>query len=207
MARGLPAQRRARGFCSTATIGCGRAGRTAVAPEGLAARLIPPAQRPKPSVHGGIAFLPHWPRIRLIIVGAGHVGQAVASLAAQADFDVWVVDDRHQYANRERFPTAQELLVGPIEEVLAHPGDHSPDVCPDRDSRARPRPGSAPSACPDAGGLRRIDRQPAQDPAHFREPARSRDLRGRTWSAWPRRSAWRSARSRCPRSRSASWPS
>ena len=46
------------------------------------------------------------------------VGQAVASLAAQADFDVWVVDDRHQYANRDRFPTAQQLLVGPIEEVL-----------------------------------------------------------------------------------------
>ena len=54
----------------------------------------------------------------LIVVGAGHVGQAVASLAAQADFDVWVVDDRHQYANRERFPTAQRLVVGPIEEVL-----------------------------------------------------------------------------------------
>ena len=53
-----------------------------------------------------------------IVVGAGHVGQAVASLAAGADFDVWVVDDRHQYANRERFPTAQRLLVGPIDEVL-----------------------------------------------------------------------------------------
>ena len=79
---------------------------------------ILPAERPKPSVHGGIAFLPTWPRIRLVIVGAGHVGQAVASLAAQADFDVWVVDDRHQYANRERFPAAQRILVGPIEEVL-----------------------------------------------------------------------------------------
>ena len=90
----------------------------AVVPEGLADRLVPAAERPKPSVHGGIAFLPHWPRIRLIVVGAGHVGQAVAGLAAGADFDVWVVDDRHQYANRERFPAAQRLLVGPIEEVL-----------------------------------------------------------------------------------------
>jgi xanthine dehydrogenase accessory factor len=85
---------------------------------GLAEQMILPAERPKPSVHGGIAFLPNWPRIRLIVVGAGHVGQAVASLAAQADFDVWVVDDRHQYANRERFPTAQRLVVGPIDEVL-----------------------------------------------------------------------------------------
>jgi xanthine dehydrogenase accessory factor len=88
-------------------------------PDGLVQRIIPPFERPKPSVHGGVAFLPNWPRIRLIIVGAGHVGQAVASLAAGADFDVWVVDDRHQYANRERFPAAQRLLVGPIEEVLA----------------------------------------------------------------------------------------
>ena len=78
-----------------------------------------PVARPKPSVHGGVAFLPNWPRIRLIVVGAGHVGQAVADLAAQADFDVWVVDDRNQYANRERFPRAQRIVVGPIEKVIA----------------------------------------------------------------------------------------
>jgi xanthine dehydrogenase accessory factor len=90
----------------------------AAIPDGLTAQMTPPATRPKPSVKAGIAFLPTWPRIRLLVVGAGHVGQAVASLAAQTDFDVWVVDDRHQYANQERFPAAQRLLVGPIEEVL-----------------------------------------------------------------------------------------
>ena len=74
--------------------------------------------RPKPRVDRGVAFLPSLPRVRLVIVGAGHVGQAVGSLAAQADFDVWVVDDRHQYANAERFPTARRILVGPIEQVL-----------------------------------------------------------------------------------------
>jgi xanthine dehydrogenase accessory factor len=82
-------------------------------------RLSRPAERPRPAVQGGVAFLPQWPRIRLVIVGAGHVGQAVASLASQVDFDVWVVDDRHQYANRERFPTAQRLCVGPIEKTLS----------------------------------------------------------------------------------------
>jgi xanthine dehydrogenase accessory factor len=66
-----------------------------------------------------VAFLPSWPRIRLLIVGAGHVGQAVARLAVEADFDVWVVDDRQQYAHAGRFPTAERILVGPIEEVLA----------------------------------------------------------------------------------------
>jgi len=34
------------------------------------------------------------PRITLLIVGGGHVGQAVAKLAAAVDFDVWVLDDR-----------------------------------------------------------------------------------------------------------------
>jgi xanthine dehydrogenase accessory factor len=87
-------------------------------PQGLVSRLAPPSERPKPSVQNGVAFLPAWPRIRLIVVGAGHVGQAVASLAAQVDFDVWVVDDRQQYASRERFPTAQRLVVGPFDETL-----------------------------------------------------------------------------------------
>jgi len=89
------------------------------APDRLASQVLPLDDRPRPRLDAGIALLPNWPRIRLVVVGAGHVGQAVAHLAVQADFDVWVVDDRHQYANTERFPTAQRILVGPIEEVLA----------------------------------------------------------------------------------------
>jgi xanthine dehydrogenase accessory factor len=91
---------------------------SAPSPELMASRIRPVDDRPRPRVEGGVAYLASWPRIRLVIVGAGHVGQAVASLAAQAEFDVWVVDDRQQYANSERFPSAQRILVGPIEEVL-----------------------------------------------------------------------------------------
>jgi xanthine dehydrogenase accessory factor len=80
--------------------------------------VIPLTNRPKPAVRGGIAYLPTLPRIRLIIVGAGHVGQAVSALASQADFDVWIVDDRRHYANAERFPEAQRIIVGPFEETL-----------------------------------------------------------------------------------------
>jgi xanthine dehydrogenase accessory factor len=90
----------------------------ATPPEGLAERVEPLEGRPRPAVRGGVATIPTLPRVRLVVVGAGHVGQAVADLAAQADFDVWVVDDRHQYANAERFPRAQKLVVGPIDEVL-----------------------------------------------------------------------------------------
>ncbi|HUQ69275.1 MAG TPA: XdhC family protein, partial [Planctomycetaceae bacterium] len=76
------------------------------------------ADRPRPYVTGGVSYLPHLPRCRLVIVGAGHVGQKVADLAAEVDFDVWVVDDRQEYCNPERFPKAQRLIVAPIDEAL-----------------------------------------------------------------------------------------
>ncbi len=74
--------------------------------------------RPTPAVRGGVAYLPWSPRVRLVIVGAGHVGQAVAELAARAEFGVWVVDDRRQFASPERFPSAEKILVGPMDETL-----------------------------------------------------------------------------------------
>ena len=75
--------------------------------------------RPRPYVAGGVSYLPHLPRCRLIIVGAGHVGQKVAQLASDVDFDVWVIDDREEYCNAERFPQAKRLIVAPFESSLA----------------------------------------------------------------------------------------
>ncbi len=83
-------------------------------PPEVAAHLVPVQQRPRPSVHRGIAYLPVLPRIMLLIVGGGHVGQAVAKLAAEVEFDIAVLDDRDSYASRERFPTAKRLIVGDI---------------------------------------------------------------------------------------------
>jgi xanthine dehydrogenase accessory factor len=77
------------------------------------------ARRPRPITREGIAFLPILPRCRLLIVGAGHVGQAVAQLAAQADFDIWIMDDRERYANQTRFPSAERILVGDLGATLA----------------------------------------------------------------------------------------
>jgi xanthine dehydrogenase accessory factor len=76
------------------------------------------SKRPKASVVEGVAYLPVLPRIRLFIVGGGHVGQAVAELAAQVDFDIWVLDDREKYANAERFPNAERWFVGDIGQTL-----------------------------------------------------------------------------------------
>lgn len=44
------------------------------------------------------------PKLELIVFGAGHVGQAVGSIAVIMGYDVTVVDDREEFASRERFP-------------------------------------------------------------------------------------------------------
>lgn len=77
----------------------------------------PVESRPRPSVRGGVAYLPVPPRVRLVIVGAGHVGQAVAELASRVGFEIVVADDRSHYANDDRFPTAARLIVGTFDDV------------------------------------------------------------------------------------------
>lgn len=51
---------------------------------------------------------------RVVIVGAGHVGQAVSQLAAHCGFRVTVVDDRPDFANAARFPDADEIVVAEL---------------------------------------------------------------------------------------------
>jgi xanthine dehydrogenase accessory factor len=80
--------------------------------------LIALDKRPKAWHADGVAYLPILPRVTLLLVGGGHVGQAVAKLGADVDFDVWVLDDRAAYASRERFPFAQRHLVGDIGQQL-----------------------------------------------------------------------------------------
>ncbi len=86
--------------------------------ETLLRNLVPLGRRPKAYHQAGVAYLPILPRITLLIVGGGHVGQAVAQLAADVDFDVWVLDDREAYAGKERFPRAERRLFGDIGQTL-----------------------------------------------------------------------------------------
>jgi len=81
-------------------------------------QLRPVDSRPRAYIADGVAYLPSLSHYRLIIVGGGHVGQAVADLATRLDFDVWVVDDRADCLTEERFPTAQRRLHGEISQVL-----------------------------------------------------------------------------------------
>lgn len=87
-------------------------------PAAIRDALRPISDRPRPYASRGVAFLPLLPRCRLLIVGGGHVGKAVADLATDLDFDVWVVDDREMFVDAQRFPRAQRRIAGAIEDVL-----------------------------------------------------------------------------------------
>jgi xanthine dehydrogenase accessory factor len=65
------------------------------------------------------------PRRRLLIVGAGHVGLALARLASFAGCAVSVVDERLEMVSKERFPMAEALYSGSdlIEALKKVPAD------------------------------------------------------------------------------------
>ena len=51
----------------------------------------------------------------LVMVGGGHVGKATADLAHTLGYRVYVVDDRSDFANEERFPYAEQVIVAPYD--------------------------------------------------------------------------------------------
>jgi len=55
---------------------------------------------------------------KIIVVGAGHIAVPLVKLAKVLDFRVIVMDDRMLFANRERFPEADEILVGDMAAAL-----------------------------------------------------------------------------------------
>ncbi len=55
---------------------------------------------------------------RVMIVGAGHVAQPICQIASAVGFEVTVIDDRSDFANRERFPQAEHILVGDMAMTL-----------------------------------------------------------------------------------------
>jgi xanthine dehydrogenase accessory factor len=69
--------------------------------------------------HGGreLLFDVFNPPVRLVLVGAAHIAQALAALAAINDFEVVVVDPRRAFATAERFPDV-ELMCDWPQKVL-----------------------------------------------------------------------------------------
>lgn len=55
----------------------------------------------------------------LVVAGCGHIAVPLVKMAKLIDFDVVAIDDRPEFASRERFPDADEILVGPYGAMLA----------------------------------------------------------------------------------------
>jgi xanthine dehydrogenase accessory factor len=58
------------------------------------------------------------PSPELYVVGAGHVGYNLATMAQNVGFQVHVIDDREKFASRERFPDAAEVVTEDIPSWL-----------------------------------------------------------------------------------------
>lgn len=56
--------------------------------------------------------------LRLIIIGAGHVGRAVGRLAKFLGYHVVVMDERADYANPEWFGVVDEIIIGEFEAII-----------------------------------------------------------------------------------------
>lgn len=63
---------------------------------------------------------PLHPLSHLIIAGAGHVGQAVAQLGSLLDFEVTVIDDRPEFANKDRLPEVDHIIVEDIGQTITN---------------------------------------------------------------------------------------
>lgn len=88
-------------------------------PRYLSYNMVDPS-RGDPGICGGqvdVYVEPINPKPTVVVVGAGHVGKAVAALAHWLGFRVAVWDDRPEFCNAENIPDADEYLVCPVEEI------------------------------------------------------------------------------------------
>jgi xanthine dehydrogenase accessory factor len=79
--------------------------------------------RGDPGVCGGqleVFVEPIQPRPLLVVIGAGHVGKAVAHLASWLGFYVVVNDDRPEFCNPQAIPDGDEFYPVPISELPKH---------------------------------------------------------------------------------------
>jgi xanthine dehydrogenase accessory factor len=70
----------------------------------------------------------HGPPPELVIVGAGHIAQPLSRLGRTLGFRVTVLDDRPEFATRERFPDADRVVradfADPFRDVSIDPATH-----------------------------------------------------------------------------------
>ena len=75
-----------------------------------------------PGMCGGsltVFIEPVLPRDKLIVVGGGHVGREVVTLANWLDFHVTVCDDRPEFCNPNSVPKADDYRIGALPEITS----------------------------------------------------------------------------------------
>lgn len=85
-------------------------------PEGLASRALASGA---PALEGDLFLHPLLPREKLLILGGGHVGRALAALAPGLGFQVTVGDDREGFLDPARFPGDVERRSGSFTDIVA----------------------------------------------------------------------------------------
>jgi xanthine dehydrogenase accessory factor len=81
-------------------------------------RLLTYLKEKTPVLTGNVLIEPLTMASHLFIFGAGHVSQYVVRVAKMVNFRVSVIDDRAEFANRERFPDADEIIVDDFSRVF-----------------------------------------------------------------------------------------
>ena len=68
---------------------------------------------------GKVFLTVHVPPMRLVVIGAVHISQALAPIAALLGYDVTVVDPRTAFASPERFPDVKVIAEWPDKALPA----------------------------------------------------------------------------------------
>jgi xanthine dehydrogenase accessory factor len=63
----------------------------------------------------------------IYIFGGGHIALPLVQFAKALDFTVVVLDDRHEFANKDRFPVADEVRLGDFTELTRSIDFHERD--------------------------------------------------------------------------------
>lgn len=75
-------------------------------------------------------------RPKLVIFGAGHVAQQLEKIASCLDLHVKIIDDRAEFANRQRFPFAEEIVCDSFDNVENHLEENAFNVVVTRGHKA-----------------------------------------------------------------------
>lgn len=54
----------------------------------------------------------------LVICGGGHISKALGSMAKMLGYQIWVLDDREEFANRENFPQVDRVCCMGVSEAF-----------------------------------------------------------------------------------------